>query len=121
MQIEKRGKIVGDVTAGMVEESVLFNLPVFRGSAAYSVFGIQVTIADLVMSDGQRLEGNGVIPDIAIGPSDIAYAAKTDPVLAYAASLSGAALSPEDAGKYYFMHPVPEPGEESDTFPPDSR
>lgn len=40
----------------------------------------------------------------------------TNPVLAYAASLFGTRLSEEEAGKYHFMHPVPEPGEEQDSL-----
>jgi len=65
-----------------------------------------------VMSDGQRLEGAGVIPDKALVPTNRALAEKTDPLLAYAVSAFGVRLSAEDAGKYYFMRPVPEPGEE---------
>jgi hypothetical protein len=34
--------------------------------------------------------------------------------LGYATSLLGAPISAEEAGKYYFMRPVPEPGEEPD-------
>jgi C-terminal processing protease CtpA/Prc len=117
VQIEKRGKIIGDVTAGKVMEARFFNLAAVRGIATYFFFGIEVTIADLEMSDGQRLEGIGVLPDIALGPTGRALAEKTDPVLGYAASLFGASLSAEDAGKYYFMRPVPEPGEESGVSP----
>jgi C-terminal processing protease CtpA/Prc len=115
VQIEKRGKIIGDVTAGMVMEAHSINLAASRGLAAYSVFGIEVTIADLVMSDGNRLEGVGVIPDLAIGPTGRALAEGSDPVLAYAASLFGARMSQDEAGKYYFIYPVPEPGEEPGT------
>jgi C-terminal processing protease CtpA/Prc len=114
VQLEKRGKIVGDVTAGKVMEAVFHNLAEVRGIATYFVFGIEVTVADLVMSDGQRLEGAGVVPDIAVGPSGRSLAEKTDPVLGYATSLLGAPISAEEAGKYYFMRPVPEPGEEPD-------
>jgi C-terminal processing protease CtpA/Prc len=113
MQIEKRGKIIGDATAGKVMEAVFLNLASIRGVATVSVFGIEVTIADLIMSDGQRLEGVGVVPDMALGPTSRALAEKTDPVLAYAVSAFGARLSAQDAGKYYFMRPVPEPGEET--------
>ena len=115
VQLEKRGKIVGDVTAGKVMEAVFRNLAEIRGIATYFVFGIEVTVADLVMSDGQRLEGTGVVPDIAVGPSGRSLADKTDPVLGYATSLLGAPISAEEAGKYYFMRPVPEPGEEPGT------
>ena len=112
VQIEKRGKIVGDVTAGQVMEAMFLNLTSVRGIATVSLFGLEVTIADLVMSDGQRLEGAGVIPDKAVGPTSFALAKKTDQVLAYAISEFGVRLSAKDAGKYYFVRPVPEPSEE---------
>jgi len=112
VQIEKRGKIIGDVTAGQVMEAMFLNLTSVRGIATVSLFGLEVTIADLVMSDGQRLEGAGVIPDKAVGPTSFALAKKTDQVLAYAISEFGVRLSAKDAGKYYFVRPVPEPSEE---------
>lgn len=115
IQIEKRGEILGDVTSGKVMEAVLLGLASFRGLGAFSVFGLELTVADLVMSDGQRLEGAGVIPDKALVPTNRALAEKTDPLLAYAVSVFGVRLSAEDAGKYYFMRPVPEPGEEPET------
>ena len=118
VQIEKRGKIIGDFTAGKVMEGTFVNLTATRGLATYSYFAMEVTVADLVMSDGQRLEGVGVVPDITLGPSGRALAEKTDPLLGYAASSFGAQISAEDAGKYYFMRPVPEPGEESGTSAP---
>jgi C-terminal processing protease CtpA/Prc len=115
MQIEKRAKVIGDVTAGKVMEGVFLNLASVRGVATVSVFGLELTVADLVMSDGQRLEGAGVVPDMALGPTSRALAEKTDPVLAYAISAFGTRVSAEDAGKYYFMRPVPEPSEQLDT------
>jgi C-terminal processing protease CtpA/Prc len=118
MQIEKRGKIIGDVTAGEVMEAMFLNLTSVRGIATISLFGLEVTVADLVMSDGQRLEGAGVVPDKAVGPTSFALAKKTDPVLAYAVSEFGVRLSAEDAGKYYFMYPVPEPSEKQETSVP---
>jgi C-terminal processing protease CtpA/Prc len=115
VQIEKRGEIIGDVTAGKVMGGVFLNLTSFRGVGALSVFELEVTIADLVMSDGQRLEGAGVVPDKVLVPTSRALVEKTDPLLAYAISAFGVRLSAEDAGKYYFMRPVPEPGEETGT------
>ena len=114
VQIEKRGKVIGDITAGKVMAAVFLNLASVRGVATISVFGIEVTIADLLMNDGKRLEGVGVVPDLALGPTGRALAQKSDPVLAYAISAFGVRISEEEAGKYYFIRPVPEPGEESD-------
>lgn len=99
IQLEKRGKIVGDVSAGRVRTSFLVGL-----LASQEVpFGLTVTIADVMMSDGQSLERVGVIPDKAIGPTSEALALGNDPVLAYAAAMADVKLTPEEAGKFSFL------------------
>jgi C-terminal processing protease CtpA/Prc len=116
VQIEKRGQVIGDASAGAVMESRLYALGSFRGGAnweAYSFYGaVSVTVRDFVMSDGQRLEGTGVIPDLMSVPTGQNLAEKTDPVLAYAVGLCGGRITPEEAGKYYFLARVPEAGED---------
>jgi C-terminal processing protease CtpA/Prc len=118
IQIEKRGKVVGDASAGAVLASKQYWLASVRGGAnweAYSFYGaISVTVGDFVMSDGQRLEGTGVTPDFIQVPIGQALAEKTDPVLAYAAMLCGARITPVDAGKFYFIARVPEAGDDDD-------
>ncbi|MEZ5424634.1 MAG: S41 family peptidase [Pyrinomonadaceae bacterium] len=111
IQLEKRGKIIGDISAGAVMTSIQVSMTNVRGPQGfetYSVFGMNVTIADLIMSDGNRLENVGVTPDIAIGPSGAALAQGNDPILAYAAKLFGAELSNEEAGSFHFLTPEPE-------------
>lgn len=111
VQLEKRGKIVGDVSAGAVQTSNFIQMANERGVPGFerfSFFGMNLTVADLIMSDGKRLEGVGVIPDYAVGPSGKALFDKSDPVLAYCAGLFGINLSPEDAGKFYFISKKPE-------------
>ncbi|MEP6788492.1 MAG: S41 family peptidase, partial [Acidobacteriota bacterium] len=106
MQLQKRGKIVGDVSAGAVMTSIGMSMANQRGvtsMATFSFFGLSVTIGDLIMSDGNRLENVGVAPDHPVGPTGLALFTKQDPVLAFAAALAGANLSPEDAGTYYFL------------------
>lgn len=106
IQIEKRGKVVGDVSAGAVMTSKFYAMANSRGAWSFgkwSVFGVNVTVGDLIMSDGTRLEGVGVIPDKPIGPSATALVQRDDPVLAYAASLYGTKLSPEQARQYHFI------------------
>lgn len=73
------------------------------GYETFSVFAMNLTIADLVMSDGNRLEKVGVLPDHPVGPTGYALLHKKDPVLAFAAELLGSRISPEDAGKLQFL------------------
>lgn len=111
IQLEKRGKIVGDVSAGAVMTSNFITMSNVRGvpdSQTVSLFGLNITVADLIMRDGKRLENAGVIPDFPVGPTGKALFEKTDPVLAYSATLLGAKLTPEDAGKFYFLTKKPE-------------
>jgi carboxyl-terminal processing protease len=117
IQIEKRGRIVGDVSAGAVMTSYNMTLANERGVDSYqtlSFYGLNVTVADLIMSDGGRLEGAGVSPDIPIGPTSRAVAARSDPVLAYAAGLFGAKLTPEEAGKLQFLFKKSEEDDDSE-------
>lgn len=106
MQIEKRAKIIGDTSAGAVMTSNFFTLANVRGvssMATVSFFGLNLTVADLIMSDGNRLEKVGVIPDQPARPTGFALQNKMDPVLAYAASLLGAKLSAEETGDFHFI------------------
>lgn len=106
LQIEKRAKIVGDVSAGMVMTSVAGTMSNQRGVPGYQTFsfyGLSVTVGDLIMSDGKRLEKWGVLPDHPVGPTAMALITNTDPVLAYAAMLLGVDLAPEKAGEFKFL------------------
>ncbi|HKP69149.1 MAG TPA: S41 family peptidase [Pyrinomonadaceae bacterium] len=107
IQIEKRGKVVGDVSAGAVMTSYNMGLAVPGGSLqhmTFSPYGLNVSVADVIMSDGKRLEQMGVVPDHPVGPSSAAVAAKNDPVLAFAAELMGVKLTPQEAGKLDFLY-----------------
>ncbi len=99
MQLEKRGIVLGDQTSGSVMESRHY---LERAGADTVVFyGVSVTIADVIMSDGKSLEHVGITPDQLMLPSAAAIAAGKDPVLAYAAELAGVKLTPEEAGKLF--------------------
>ena len=116
VQIERRGKIVGDLSKGAVMTSV--RAPLFGRLSVFTNFhvtftGMSVTIADVIMSDGSRLEGKGVVPDYPVGPSPQGLAQRTDPVLAFAAGLLGAELTPQKAGQFYFITEKPEDDEEA--------
>lgn len=106
IQIEKRGKVIGDVSSGAVMTSYFMTMANSRGTwsmQTLSFYALNITIADLIMSDGQRLENVGVIPDHPVGPTGEALSKKSDPVLAFAAQTLGSKLSSEDAGKFNFL------------------
>jgi carboxyl-terminal processing protease len=115
VQIEKRGKIVGDQSAGAVMTGNFIGMADVREVADVTVrqkvdsfYAINLTVGDLIMTDGSRLEGFGVVPDFRIGPTALAISQKSDPILAYAASLFGTKISPEQAGKFQFLTDVDE-------------
>ncbi len=106
LQIEKRARVFGDYSSGSVMTSVTFpfrSVMSALSDAAIIKIGMSITIADVVMRDGSRLEHIGVVPDEVLQPVGLALKLKTDAVLAYTASKFGATLSPEDAGKFYFI------------------
>ena len=117
VQLEKRGKIVGDVTKGALMTSITMGLfgPFTLADIKITPYAMSVTIGDIIMSDGNRIEGVGVIPDVAIGPSGLALLNKADPVLARAATMLGAKLTAEQAGKFYFMAKKEEDEDEPET------
>jgi C-terminal processing protease CtpA/Prc len=99
VQLEKRGVIVGDDTAGFVGRGQVFVLQ--QGGLSVTLYGVEVTTARLRMSDGSDLEGTGVKPDLKVVPTGSDLAEGNDPVLAAAAHLAGVELSPEQAGKLF--------------------
>jgi len=99
MQIEKRGTVIGDRSEGAVMESRHYSEQM--GADTVMFYGVSVTESDLIMSDGKSLEHVGVIPDEIALPTPQAIASGSDPVLAHAAELVGAKITPEEAGKAF--------------------
>lgn len=99
MQLEKRGTVLGDRTAGAVMRARQSSHQV--GVETVAFYGVNVTDADVVMADGKSLEGQGVTPDELLLPSPADLAAKRDPVLSRAMSLLGLAMTPEKAGALF--------------------
>lgn len=99
MQIEKRGTVIGDRSAGAVMESRHYSEQM--GAETVLFYGVSITERDLIMKDGRSLEHVGVTPDEIVLPSPQDLAAGRDPVLAHAAELAGVKMSPEDAGKAF--------------------
>jgi C-terminal processing protease CtpA/Prc len=99
VQLEKRGAVLGDRTAGAVMTSKHFDHQTGVGSVLY--FGASVTVADVIMSDGKSLEGAGVTPDETLLPTGADLAARRDPVLSRAAATAGVKLDPDKAGTLF--------------------
>ena len=96
VQLEHRGHVVGDRSAGMVMESEFYSHEFTTDSQVR--YGASITHADLIMSDGTSLEHVGVEPDITILPTAHDIATQRDPAMAKAATLVGGHLTPEEAG-----------------------
>jgi C-terminal processing protease CtpA/Prc len=101
VQLEKRGIVVGDRSSGHVMESKTFVHAVPLDRVNVSQYSLNLTIADLTMSDGKSLEKVGVTPDVRIFPTPADIAAGRDPALARAAALVGVTMTPEEAGKIF--------------------
>ena len=99
VQLEKRGRVVGDLSSGAVMRSRFH--PHTSGVDIVAFYGASVTDADIVMTDGKSLEHVGVTPDALALPSAADMAAGRDPVLAFAASLVGVQLDAEKAGTFF--------------------
>lgn len=106
MQLEKRATVVGDVSSGAVMTSISGTLSNTRGVPGYqtiSLYRLSITVGDLIMPDGGRLEKAGVIPDHPVGPTAQAIRSKSDPVLSYAADLLGTSIAADKAGELGFL------------------
>jgi C-terminal processing protease CtpA/Prc len=99
VQLEKRGTVIGDRTAGAVMVSKYYGRETGVGRVLY--FGSSITVGDVLMNDGQSLERVGVTPDEVLLPTGADLAARRDPTLARAAALAGVQLDPEKAGSLF--------------------
>jgi C-terminal processing protease CtpA/Prc len=99
VQLEGRGTVVGDRTAGRVMTS--FVLEDLAGAHLLARYAVSVTIGNVRMRDGRGLERVGVRPDSLVLPSTEDLAVGRDPVLAHAVSFLGGALTPEEAGQLF--------------------
>jgi len=104
VQLEKRGLVIGDRSAGAVMESRFFPHTIPVSPVSMVAYAVEVTEADLVMADGGRLEGIGVTPDEQILPSPADLESARDPALARAAELTGVQITPDEAGKLFPVH-----------------
>jgi C-terminal processing protease CtpA/Prc len=96
VQLTGRGKVIGDRTAGAVRESTGYFHTI--GAELVVSYGASITIADVVMPDGGKLENVGVTPDDVVLPTGDDIAIGNDPALAHAFTLLGIPFTPKEAG-----------------------
>jgi Peptidase family S41/PDZ domain/Tricorn protease C1 domain len=99
VQLEHRGQVVGDRSAGAVMEARRYSESL--GADTRTFYGFSVTIANLIMTDGKSLENTGVTPDEIVLPTATDLAEGKDPALSRAAELAGTTLEPAAAGKLF--------------------
>ncbi len=99
VQIEKRGTVIGDHSAGAVMEAKRYPFGLGEGNVTF--YSASITDADIIMTDGVSLEHSGVTPDKVVLPTGADLRDQLDPVLTYAASLAGVKMAPKDAGALF--------------------
>ena len=99
VQLEKRGTVIGDRSAGAVMEARRFQFSQDKAFGQYLPYGMELTVADLKMTDGNSLEHHGVVPDELLLPGPEELAAGADPQLARALELAGMPMSSAAAGQ----------------------
>jgi C-terminal processing protease CtpA/Prc len=101
MQLEKRGTVIGDRSAGAVMEAKSFTHAVYLDRVNVTQYGAEISMANLIMTDGKSLENIGVTPDEIVLPTPADLLAGRDPVLSRAAALAGETMTAEEAGKIF--------------------
>jgi C-terminal processing protease CtpA/Prc len=102
MQLEGRAIVVGDRSMGAVVGARVYPHLVGAGLEGRSLtYATQISTIDVVMSDGQRLENVGVVPDHVVLPQSTDIAARRDPQMAKALELVGVHSTPEMAGRLF--------------------
>lgn len=99
VQLEKRGTVIGDRSAGAVMRSRVY--PHTLGLGRVIPYAVSITDSDIIMTDGKSIEHVGVTPDELKLPAAADLASKRDPVLAHALSLVGVDYTPEKAGSLF--------------------
>lgn len=107
VQLEKRGVVIGDRTAGKVMAAITIGHPFgyvrefWDGPLPPQYFGIHITVDDVIMPDGKSLEMVGITPDELLLPTASDLANHQDPVLSRAAKLVGLELDSQKAGTLF--------------------
>ncbi|MCY7377068.1 MAG: hypothetical protein LH472_14000 [Pyrinomonadaceae bacterium] len=99
MQLEQRGIVIGDQSAGAVMQSRGVSMEL--GADSIVPYGMNLTNADVLMSDGKSLEHIGVTPQMEMLLTGADLFAQRDPVLAASLQLLGQKITSEQAGKFF--------------------
>src|SRR5690242_1615432 len=99
LQLEGYATVVGDRSMGAVMSADIVAHDV--GFQKFITFGLEVTVQDVVMNDGERLENRGVTPEWIVVPTGADMAARRDPQMTKALALAGIQLDPALAAKIY--------------------
>jgi len=91
---------VGDRTMGAVVASRYFSLA-DEASGITVLFGATISGFDILMTDGTRLEGVGVTPNVAALPTGRDLAAGSDPVMQFALEWAGVRVTALEAAKIW--------------------
>jgi C-terminal processing protease CtpA/Prc len=100
IQLNKRGKIIGDRSSGSVMASIQYPMTYQIGgidSTTFSNYAVSVTVADLIMDDEMSLENIGVIPDTKIIPKMKDLIEEKDLALSFASWSNGVPLEAKEA------------------------
>ncbi|MEO6392622.1 MAG: S41 family peptidase [Pyrinomonadaceae bacterium] len=102
MQLQKRGTIIGDRSAGAVMVAT-FQLAYITSISSDNIvpFYMNMTIGQLIFPDGKSLEHVGVTPDEIVLPTPEDLAAGRDTVLAHAVEVAGGKISSQEAGTLF--------------------
>lgn len=104
VQLEGRGIVIGDRSAGKVMRSRIYS---HRTGTEFVVpYGISITNADVVFRDGGRLEGTGIMPDVRIVPSGRQIASGSDPILGEALRRLGYPIPPQGVAAPFSPHSI---------------
>jgi C-terminal processing protease CtpA/Prc len=102
IQLEQRGVVLGDYSAGAVMQSTGIPFQIVMGvENQFIPYFVSMTNADVIMKDGKSIEHIGVTPQMLLLPTAEDLYAKRDPVLAAAFKLFGENVSPEQAGSFF--------------------
>lgn len=100
LQKHRGATVVGDRSMGAVVAAIYRQLA-DESSGVSVLFGAQISVFDILMTDSTRLEGTGVMPNVAALPTGRDLAAGNDPAMQFALEMAGVRVSAAEAAKIW--------------------